>query len=41
MNKWADRIAIAVVAIAIVILIGVLRHGITHGGIVIHSPYRL
>jgi hypothetical protein len=35
MSKWADRIAIVVVAIAVVILIGVMRHAIIHGGLVI------
>ena len=34
--SWADRAAIGVTAIAVVILLAVIRHGIIHGGLVIY-----
>jgi hypothetical protein len=34
--SWADRIAIGVAAIAVVILLAVIRHWIIHGGVVIY-----
>jgi hypothetical protein len=36
MKSWADRIVIGVAAIALVILLAVIRHWIIHRGVVIH-----